>query len=641
VASPAPAGGLAAGTLPGGVAGRLPVRPTTGALGPLSLDEVRLTGGFWGERQRLNATAILPHCQKWVERRGAVDNLRGRPYRGREFADSDVYKLLEALAWESGRRGGDGRLDAIVDEVAAVLAAAQEPDGYLNSRWSGARYTDLEWGHELYCYGHLIQAGVARLRCHGEDRLTEVARRAADHVCARFAADDGICGHPEIEMALVELYRATRERRYLEQAAEFVRRRGHGRLADIEFGQAYFQDDVPVRDRRAFAGHAVREFYLACGAVDVAVETGDGELLAAIIGQWERTVAARTYLTGATGSRHEGESFGEDFELPPDRAYGETCASIASVMLSWRLLLATGQARFADLIERTMFNTVAAGVGQDGHSFFYSNPLALRRPGPPADPDLVSRRAATGSRAPWFEVSCCPPNLSRLIGSLAGYHSTVDDGGVQVHQFWSATVDTAFARVSVETDYPWSGTVSLRLSRCAARPWTLSVRVPAWAGGALLDGRPVRPGYARLERAWRDGDEVRLELPMDARFTWPDPRVDAVRGCVAVERGPMVYCAESVDPGWSSVPGVDPTRPPVPEPASEFGAQAVALRVSATAGEPPDGAWPYRSSAAGPQGDPGELRLVPYHLWANRGPAAMRVFLPVAARSGDRSPAEE
>jgi hypothetical protein len=608
----------------------MPVAPGRGALQPLSLDDVRLTGGFWGERQALNATAILPHCQEWVHRSGAVDNLRGRPHRGREFADSDVYKLLEALSWESGRRGGDGQLDATVDDLAGVLAAAQEPDGYLNSRWAGARYSDLEWGHELYCYGHLIQAGVARLRCHGEDRLTEVARRAADHVCARFADDDGICGHPEIEMALVELYRATGERRYLDQAGEFVRRRGHGRLADIEFGRAYFQDDVPVLARRAFSGHAVREFYLACGAVDVAVETGDDALLAAIIGQWERTVAARTYLTGATGSRHEGESFGADFELPPDRAYGETCAAIGSVMLSWRLLLATGQARFADLIERTLFNTVAAGASLDGHAFFYSNPLALRHPGQPADPGQSSRRASTGSRAPWFEVSCCPPNLSRLLGSLAGYQSTVDPGGIQVHQLWAATIDTGLARVTVETDYPWTGEVTIRLSRCAPGPWTLSVRVPAWAEGALLDGRPVAPGYARLERVWHDGDEVRLSLPMGARFSWPDPRIDAVRGCVAVERGPLVYCAESVDPGWSAVPGVDPARPPVPGPVPALGARAVSLTVPATAGRSADGPWPYRSSPAGGDLDRTELTLVPYHLWANRGPAAMRVFLPVA-----------
>ncbi|BDZ47470.1 hypothetical protein GCM10025866_33790 [Naasia aerilata] len=266
--------------------------------------------------------------------------------RGREFFDSDVYKMLEAMAWEIGRSGNEAMDDRFRSYVSRV-GAAQEADGYLNTHFGrpgqGPRYSDLEWGHELYCYGHLIQAGIARGRTSTDHELLAIAIRAADHVCAEFGPRgiQSVCGHPEIELALVELSRLTGERRYLEQARLFIDRRGHGVLGEIEFGQSYFQDTTPVRQASVLEGHAVRALYLASGAADVAVETGDKGLLDAVVRQLRATVSARTYLTGAMGSRHDGESFGEDFELPSDRAYGETCAGVASVMVNHRLLLAT------------------------------------------------------------------------------------------------------------------------------------------------------------------------------------------------------------------------------------------------------------------------------------------------------------
>ncbi|MGH3391511.1 MAG: glycoside hydrolase family 127 protein, partial [Actinomadura sp.] len=305
---------------------RGPVSPSRGVLRPLGLDEVRLLPGFWGDRQELNAAVILDHCHGWMSRAGWIGNfgaaVEGRlpaDRHGREFSDSEIYKLMEAFSWEAGRTGRD---HPAIAELTDLIAAAQEGDGYLNTMFGhqgpGRRYRDLEWGHELYCYGHMIQAGVARLRMHGDDRFVQVVRRAADHVSERFAEAPEVCGHPEIEMALVELYRATGDDRYLEQARAFVDRRGRPALADIHLGRAYYQDDMPVREARVFRGHAVRALYLACGVVDVAVETGDDELLQTVIAQWERTIAARTYLTGGMGSRHSGEAFGEDFELPPD-----------------------------------------------------------------------------------------------------------------------------------------------------------------------------------------------------------------------------------------------------------------------------------------------------------------------------------
>ncbi|WP_330263185.1 glycoside hydrolase family 127 protein [Streptomyces griseorubiginosus] len=609
--------------------------PSRGRLRPLGLDEVRITGGFWAGRREVNATATLDHCREWVDRVGWTANFTApvEARRGREFADSDIYKLLEAMTW-----AGVG-----FDPVTETIAAAQEPDGYLNTHFGRPgqqpRYSDLEWGHELYCYGHLIQAGVAQIRTRGEDALAKIARRAADHVCAAFGPGgiEGVCGHPEIETALVELARATGEQRYLDQAALFVDRRGRGTLADGEFGRAYYQDDIPIRQATVLRGHAVRALYLAAGAVDVAVETGDEQLLAAVVRQWEATVARRTYLTGGMGSHHRDESFGDDFVLPPDRAYSETCAAVASVMLSWRLLLATGEPRFADLAERTLLNVVATSPAEDGRSFFYANTLHRRRRGTVPAPDAESPRAESGLRAPWFAVSCCPTNVARTLALLPTYLATTDDGGVQLHQYADAEISVGAVGLSVRTDYPSGGTVTVRVTRAPDHPWTLSLRVPSWTAGAeaaLVDTdgtrRAVTPGTATVTRVFRPGDEIRLELPVAPRWIVPDPRVDAVRGTVAVQRGPLVYCAESVDlPDGRDVDAVrvDPAAEPVDGPDGTVVAPGELA-------EPPTRAWPYQplDRAGVPTAEERGIALVPYNSWANRGPSTMRVWLPTTPR---------
>ena len=481
-----------------------PAMPSRGRLRPLGLREVEITGGFWGDRQRVNADGSLPHIESWLEREGWLGNFdlvrEGRSTterRGREFSDSEVYKFLEAMAWEIGRTG-DEALEARFGAIVERVAAAQAPDGYLNTAFGGPgqppRYGDLEWGHELYCYGHLIQAGVARARTHGDDLLVSVARRAADHVCDTFGPDGipSVCGHPVIEPALVELYRVTDERRYLEQAGLFVERRGHQVLADIEFGRSYFQDDVPIREATVLRGHAVRATYLAAGAVDLAAETADDTLLDALTTQWAATVARRTYLTGGMGSRHQDEAFGEDFALPPDRAYSETCASVGSIMFSWRLLLAHGDARYADLIERTLYNVVATSPSADGRAFYYANTLHQREVGTAPDPDQTVGRAESSLRAPWFSVSCCPGNVARTLASLAAYVATTDDDGVQLHQHIPSRIRTTLPdgrliELDVETEYPHDGVITVRVVTGEARPWTLTLRVPHWAGSATLE----------------------------------------------------------------------------------------------------------------------------------------------------------
>ena len=626
-------------------AGGRPVAPRRGRVRPLGLGEVTALGGFWGQRQQVNAAATLAHCERWMERVGwlanfdhVVDGTVAANRTGWVFADSEVYKLLEGLAWEAGRTGS-AAAEAAIRRLTARIAPAQDEDGYLGTAFGHpgqpARYTDLEMGHELYNIGHLLQAAVARLRTSGEDELVRVARRAADHVCAEFGPDGRqmICGHPEIEVGLSEFGRATGQDRYVTQSQLFLERRGRQTLSELPFGRAYYQDDIPIRDADAWRGHAVRALYLAAAAVDVAVDRDDAPLLAAIERQWARSVARRTYLTGGMGSRHQDEGFGDDWELPPDRAYCETCAGVASIMVSWRLYLASGDMRYQDLIERTLYNVIATSPRADGQAFFYANPLHQRVSGTTTDDDEVNPRAEGGTRAAWFDVSCCPTNVARTLASLNGYLASTDDDGLQLLQYAPAEIDTTLRdgrriALTVDTHYPRTGTVRIRIVHGEPGEWSLTLRIPSWARGAVLslgaDIRHVQPGPVTITREFARGDEVILRLPMRPRFTWPDARIDAVRGCVAVERGPEVLCLEGIDlpAGLDSV-HIDPTIPPT----EDHGTVHVTGHV--LAGD--DGNWPYQPAAGEHENRTGsvDLPLRPYHQWAERGATTMRVWLPV------------
>jgi hypothetical protein len=620
------------------------VRPSTSILQPLDAGEIHLTKGYWRDWQRLNADVVLAHCEHWMERIGWIGNFdraasheEGWEHAGIEFVDSEVYKLLEGMAWELGREPhGDlqDRYDALVSRV----AAAQDPDGYLHTsfgrRWQRERYSDLEWGHELYCFGHLIQAAVARIRTSGSGRLVDVAIRLADHLYETFGPDGriAVCGHPEIEPALVELGRATGDARYVELAMLFVERRGHGLLEPIEYGQEYFQDDVPVREASTLRGHAVRALYLASGALDVAVETGDEALAEAVTRQWRHTVGTRTYVTGGMGSHHQDEAFGADFELPPDRAYAETCAGIASNMLSWRLLLQHGDARYADLLERTLLNTVLASPREDGRAFFYTNTLHQRVPGTAPDETRINARALSSLRAPWFEVSCCPTNVARTLASVELYFATKTADGVQLHQYGDYDVDVtldsgAVAGFSVRSGYPFDGHVVVTSRTRTSEPTTLTLRIPAWAGSAVVTVGSDAPVTVEgdsvvIRRVFEPADVVVLELPMEARWVRPDPRIDAVRGTVAVERGPLVLCLEQPADAVSVNDLVVDTSDTLW--TTDRGA-AVSLKRTAT----PESGWPYGEPATESE-PPVRGQLIPYAQWANDGPSTMRVWLPTA-----------
>ncbi|MEH0399518.1 glycoside hydrolase family 127 protein [[Kitasatospora] papulosa] len=587
-----------------------PVRPSPSARTALRpVGRARITGGFWAARRRTNADVSIPQGPRRLEDAGNLGNLRAAADGTDDFAgdfpfqDSDVHKWLEAASWQLAGTPGGERLRADTEALIALLAAAQDDDGYLQTYYQvarpGRRWKELDWGHELYCAGHLVQAAVAHHRATGGTGLLDVARRFAAHIDTVFGPGgsvDGVCGHPEIETALVELYRETGERRWLDLASRFVDRRGHGLLGDGEKnfpGAGYWQDHVPVRDARTVTGHAVRQLYLLAGVTDLAAETGDAALRETAVRLWDAMTESKTSLTGGLGSRHELESFGDPYELPPDRAYNETCAAIASVQWSWRLALLTGEARYSDLVERTLFNGFAAGCGLDGDSWLYVNPLQVRE-------DYEGHRDdQSARRTPWFRCACCPPNAMRLLASLPHYMASEDDDGVQLHQYATGV----YGPVSVETDYPWDGRIAVTAGEAGA--WTLSLRVPAWASDATLDGEPVGTGWLRVRRRWQRGERVVLDLRLRPRLTRPDPRVDAVRGCAAVEFGPLVHCLESAD---------QPRR-----------LDEVLLDAS-TALEAEHRPWLLGGVTVVRAGD---LTAVPYAVWANRGAGAMRVWIPL------------
>jgi DUF1680 family protein len=433
-------------------------------------------------------------------------------------------------------------------------------------------------------------------------------------------------------------------------------------------------DATPVRRETTVVGHAVRALYLLSGVVDVYLETGERALLDSAVRQWDSMTATKTYLTGAVGSRFDGESFGEEYELPQDLVYGETCATIASIQASWRLLLATGESRFADGIERALFNLLAGSTSVERDAFFYNNPAQRRVARPPAPTDSRPQRAeAPGTRAHWFACACCPPNIMRTIASLGGYVATYNDSGIQVQQYIPSTVDTPVGSLSMATRYPLDGAVEVTVTAVPAvpadtavtapgnEPWTLSLRVPAWCrgasvtvngqplpaapsqadvGGARLRQNPAPPalpgGYLDITRRWRVGDVVALDLPMPVRLTVAHPSVDAVRGAVAIERGPVVYCFESPDQD----PDVDLNRvellldEPVREQVREdFLGQRVVVALAQAIARDDSGwtgsGWATLGEQPATTGRRVTLTAIPYHLWANRGPSVMRIFTPV------------
>lgn len=578
-------------------------RSAHAALRPVPVSCVVLTDHFWAPRLERNRTLTIPGQLAHCEATGRIQNFQraaGKldvPFEGLfAFNDSDVYKWLEAAAWSLASHP-DPELDAKVDAVIAEVAAAQQPDGYLNTYFmferESERFTNLRDMHEIYCAGHLFQAAVAHFRATGKRSLLEVACKLADCLAR---VNPGACGHPEAELALVELFRATGEGRYLALAKHMIAVRGQ--KPALCGGGAYWQDHVPYTELTEVTGHAVRMLYLASGAADVVLEDGDPALLTALQAQWESFTTRRMHVTGGAGARWEGEAFGKDYELTSERAYTETCAAIASVMWSWRLFLLTADARYIDLLEWALYNAVLPGLSLSGTEYFYQNPLA----------DRGGHR-----RKEWFGCACCPPNLARTLAQLPGYFAAERDGDIYLTLYADATLEVGDTTITVETNYPERGQVHIIAHGSARR---LFLRIPEWAGGPSWHIVPLEDREAT----------VTMDFPLTPRRLYANPRVLACRGQVAVARGPLLYCAEEADHVGVDLWDVTlPTQAPLTEaPRPELLGGIVALQTTGTVLE---GAGPLYASAPQGPGQERTLTLIPYYAWANRTPGTMTVWL--------------
>ena len=634
---------------------------------PPSVSRVEVSG-FWGPRIDVVAEktvgilfdrCIAAGTLEQVDPALPVPELRipfqhGNSVTTQMFWDSDFGKIIETAAYAIQRRR-DPELEARIDAVIDAYARLQAEDGYLDSWFQrmcpGQRWTNLRDCHELYNMGHLTEGAVAYFDATGKRRLLDVMARCMDHVIATLGREPGqkrgYCGHPEVELALVRLSRATGEPRYLDLAAYFVDERGRSpNYFDIEaaargetdgdywFGtHEYSQSHRPVREQDKVVGHAVRAMYLYSGVADVATETGDESLVAPLERLWADLTGKNLYVTGGLGPSQANEGFTFDYDLPNESAYAETCAAVALVFWANRMLGRGPDNRFGDVMERALYNGALSGLSLDGTKFFYENPLASR---------------GDHNRWTWHRCPCCPPNIARLVASVGSYAYGEAEGEAAVHLYGAGRADLDIGggrrlRLAQATDYPWNGAVRLTVGLDAPADCALSLRIPGWAGPTILavNGEPIdlaavtERGYAVLRRTWRDGDTVQLEIEMEAKRLYANPKVRQDAGRVALQRGPLVYCVEAVDNGTGldglSLPATAEIRETF---MPDVLGGVVALTASAERDDADWGTDLYRETP--PERRPAALTAVPYYAWDNRDPGEMLVWLRADA-SGVRS----
>jgi len=616
---------------------------------PVPFTSVQVTDGFW--RQRLDAArdVTVPLAFAKCEESGRYRNfeLAAHPsdtthVGGFSFDDTDVYKTIEGASYLL-QTYPNPAMERYIDSVLVIVAAAQEPDGYLYTartmnpahphEWAGSkRWEAVEnLSHEFYNLGHMADAAVAHYQATGKRNFLDIAMRYADCVCRAIGDGPGqltrVPGHQIAEMALARLYLATGERRYLDQARYFLDKRGHTSRRD-----AYSQAHMPVTEQTEAVGHAVRAAYMYAGMADVAALTGDSAYIRAVDRIWDDIVSRKLYITGGIGARHEGESFGDAYELPNEEAYCETCAAIGNVYVNHRLFLLHGDARYYDVLERTLYNGLISGVSVDGGTFFYPNPLASH---------------GGYERKPWFGCACCPSNISRFIPSLPGYVYAVRDRDLYVNLYMSGNarvdVDGHAVELSQSTQYPWQGNVAITVGRNEAGTFALKLRIPGWArdtavpsdlyrytdgrhagyavsvNGRRVDAGADSHGYLTISRDWHEGDRVDISLDMEPRTVTAHEAVEADRGRVAFERGPLVYCAEGIDHDFDihSAALGDAPLATTGEVRSDLPGSPVVLHAEATA--PAD--------SAGTAARRVRLTLIPYYAWCHRGGGDMAVWL--------------
>jgi DUF1680 family protein len=611
---------------------------------PVPLTKVQFEDSFWSPRLATNREVTIPYDFRKCEETGRIanfDRAAGKepgPHEGIFYDDSDVFKVIEGASYSLSIHP-DPELDAYLDDLIARIAAAQEEDGYIYTartidpgavgatREGLTRWSNLAVSHELYNVGHLYEAAVAHHLATGKRDLLDVALKNADLIDREFGPEKrrAVPGHQEIEIGLVRLFRLTAEPRYLRLARFFLDERGRANGRKLYQGfddHGYMQDHLPVTEQKEAVGHAVRAVYMYTGMADVAALTGDQGYIRALDALWQNVVSRKLYLTGGIGSRHHGEAFGGDYELPNATAYAETCAAIGNILWNHRMFLLHGDATYIDILERTLYNGFLAGISSSGDRFFYPNPLE-------SDGRWEFNRGSA-ERSPWFDCSCCPTNVVRFLPSLPGYVYANEGDTIYVNLYvaGSGEVEMGRGRVSVEqaTRYPWHGDVGLTVRPEQEGEFTLALRIPGWAKGRPVPSNlydylakssepvvievngervdfAVERGFARVRRFWRAGDSVSLRLPLAVRRIESHPKIEGNRGKVAVERGPIVYCAEAVD-NMGSVAGLA-LRDDVglePECRDELLGGVIAL-----AGE--------------------GITMVPYYAWAQRGPGEMAVWL--------------
>ncbi len=610
--------------------------------------DVKIHDTFWAPRITLDREKVLPHNFKYCRDVGKVDNflkaakqMEGK-HIGAPWEDSDVYKVIEGAAYCLAHER-DPELEATVDDLVAKIAAAQEPDGYLDTFYTlgdhANRWTD-DTKHETYCAGHLIEAAVAYYQATGKRNFLDVAIKLADHIDATFGPgkQTDVSEHEEIELALVKLWRVTHEDRYLKLAEFFVEGRGHteGRKpvpASSKFAWGeYCQDHVPVRVQTEIVGHAVRAMYLYSGVADIAAITGDQGYIDAMNRIWNDVTQRKMYITGGIGPSARNEGFTVAYDLPNQSAYCETCAAIGMAFWNQRMALLHADARYADIVERELYNGALSGVSLDGVKFFYVNPLASR---------------GTHHRQPWHGCACCPTNVVRFLPTIGGYMYAIGGDGVYVNQYVASTatlqVRDAKLTLTQQTRYPWDGAVAISVGGEKPCDMVLNLRVPSWCQGKnspddlyRYEGRPesgaatvkvngeamanpeLRGGYLRIERQWKPGDSVDLSLPMPVLRVKAHPEVKEDVGRVALQRGPVVYCLEGVD----NEAGIFSLALPQGNPVAVEDRPELLGGVSVLTG---------KALARGKQGEaPKEAAFtaVPYYAWDNRDPGAMEVWIP-------------
>lgn len=626
---------------------------------PVPFTSVKVTDHFWGQRLEASREVTIPLAFRKSEETGRIKNFEKAAHPSEEykvegfsFDDTDIYKTIEGASY-SLQTYPDKRLEKYIDSVLTIVAAAQEPDGYLYTartmnpkhphNWAGKeRWVAVEnLSHEFYNLGHMIEGAVAYYQATGKRNFLDIAIKYADCVCRAIGNAPEqkrlVPGHQIAEMALVKLYLVTNDRKYLDQAKFFLDARGYTGRKD-----AYSQAHKPVIDQDEAVGHAVRAVYMYSGMADVAAITGDSSYIKAIDRIWDNIVSKKMYITGGIGARHQGEAFGDNYELPNLSAYCETCAAIGSVYMNYRLFLLHGDAKYFDVLERTLYNGLISGVSLDGGSFFYPNPLA-------SDGGY--------SRKPWFGCACCPSNISRFIPSLPGYVYAVKDRQVYVNLFLSNRAELKVNNKKVvleqETSYPWKGDIRLKVVQ-GNQPFGMNVRIPGWVRGSVLPGdlyayadhqQPtyrvmvngqevegeLHNGYLNIDRKWKKNDVVEIHFDMLPRLVKANEKVAADRGRVAVERGPVVYCAEWSDNDFN-VHTLLMNRPPelrvVEKPELLYGLNQIVTDAQALS---------YDKAGKLAVKDV-KLTLIPYYAWAHRGEGDMEVWLPMEVNATSAQP---